>query len=319
MVTYQDIVDASLRIEPYVWNTSLSRNPVLSAKFGCNVLLKFENQQTSGSFKARGAYNKILSVPKDIRKHAFFVAASTGNHAAAFCTALTELGLRGEVYLPVNVAKSKLDFIKAMGVPFKLIGATSLETEIYCREVSEIHNYILVHPYNDPLIVAGQGTVAKEMLDLQPDLDAIIAPVGGGGLIAGISTYVKHVSPKVQIIGCQPANSPEMIESIKIGSIVTDDISLPTLSDGTAGGLERGSITFDICRNCVDTWAGITEDEIALEITELIDSDQIVIEGAAALPLAYLRKNRTKFEGNDVGIVITGKRISREKLSQLLC
>ncbi|MCB0689406.1 MAG: pyridoxal-phosphate dependent enzyme [Saprospiraceae bacterium] len=313
----KEIEAAAARIASYLYMTPLVYNSILSNQLKSQVYLKLENQQVSGSFKARGAYNKILSYPESERKDRFFVAASTGNHAAAFCSALTNLKLKGKVFLPENVSTSKLEYIKATGVPFELFGKNSLHTEIYCRKVAEENNFVLVHPYNDPEIVAGQGTVAREMLKQQPELDIIIAPVGGGGLISGMGIYLKNKHPSIKLIGCQPVNSPEMVRSIESQHIIEEDISLPTLSDGTAGGMEKGSITFPLCQKYVDDWALLEEGEIAEEIYNMIKTDQLMIEGAAALPLAFLRQNTKKMQGKKIGLVITGKRISLEKLKSL--
>lgn len=318
MIHTAQIEEAALRIEPYLYQTPLEYHPQLSAELDCRVFLKFENQQLSGSFKARGAFNRILSLQPSVRSHQFFVAASTGNHAAAFCTVLKTLQLPGKVFLPENVAESKLDFIKAMDIPFELIGENSLQTEIYCRKVAEENDFFLVHPYNDPEIIAGQGTVVREMLKQQPGLDVVIVPVGGGGLISGIGIYLKENQPQIRLIGCQPAQSPEMVESLKKGYILEEDISRPTLSDGTAGGMEPGSMTFELCREYVDDWALIEENEIAYEIVNMLRTHQMLIEGAAALPLAYLRRNFSEFRKKNVGIVISGKRLSISKLRELL-
>ena len=223
------IYQAAHYIAPYLYKTPLVFDPVISSQLKCKVFLKLENQQVSGSFKARGAFNKILAISRHQENPGFFVAASTGNHAAAFCTALRRLNLKGKVFLPENVSPSKLEFIKALEVPFELDGRTSLQTEIYCRQIAEENGYHLVHPYNDVEIIAGQGTVAIEMLDQQPHLDAVIAPVGGGGLISGLGILLKSEKPEIKLIGCQPANSPEMVESIRQGKIIEEDISLPTL------------------------------------------------------------------------------------------
>lgn len=318
MIDSTHIREAALRIKPYLHQTPFEFSPLHSAQLNCNVFLKLENQQLSGSFKARGAFNRILSLPTDLRNQKFYVAASTGNHAAAFCTALRKLQLSGKVFLPESVSESKLDFIRAMDVPFELMGKNSLETEIYCREVAEEYGYFLVHPYNDLEIIAGQGTVASEMIGQQPNLDIIISPVGGGGLISGLGIYIKEVRPDIHLIGCQPTRSAEMIESINKGSIIEEDISQPTLSDGTAGGIEPGSLTFNLCQKYVDEWAVIEEEAIAFEIVDMLRTHQLLIEGAAALPLAYLRKNASLFRNKNVGIVITGKRISFLKLKELL-
>ncbi|MBK8502973.1 MAG: pyridoxal-phosphate dependent enzyme [Saprospiraceae bacterium] len=318
LIDSSEIYKAAHFIAPYLHKTPLILDPVISGQVKTNVFLKLENQQISGSFKARGAFNKMLAFSRHQANPGFYVAASTGNHAAAFCLALRRLNLKGKVFLPENASTSKLEFIKALEVPYELVGRTSLQTEIHCRKIAEENGYHLVHPYNDVEIIAGQGTVAIEMLDQQPELDVVVAPVGGGGLISGLGILLKSERPKIKLVGCQPAHSPEMVESISRGKIIEEDISLPTLSDGTAGGMEPGSITFEICRELVDEWALISESEIAFEIVNMLRTNQILIEGAAALPLAYLRKNQAQYQNRNVGLVITGKRISMMKLKELM-
>jgi len=318
LTDFNDIILAAERISPYLYRTPFEYNSILSEQTKCTVFLKLENQQVSGSFKARGAYNKILSYSPETRGQHFFTAASTGNHAAAFCSALRTLNLKGKVFLPKNVSPSKLEYIKSMGVPFTLIGKNSLHTEIYCRQVSNKEGYTMVHPYNDEFIISGQGTVALEMLEQQPDMDVLIAPVGGGGLISGMGKWIKNKNPQIHLVGCQPFNSPEMVRSIESGHIIEDDISQPTLSDGTAGGMEPGSITFSLCQKYVDEWALLEEGEITHEIINMLQINQLLIEGAAALPLAYLRKHVHRYENKKVGLVITGKRISIQKVKELL-
>jgi threonine dehydratase len=318
LIDAAEIYKAADRIVPYLYKTPLVFDPVISGQLKINVFLKLENQQISGSFKARGAFNKMLVLSKHQKNPGFFVAASTGNHAAAFCLALRRLDLKGKVFLPENVSTSKLEFIKALEVPFELVGHTSLQTEIYCRKIAEENDYHLVHPYNDAEIIAGQGTVAIEMLDQQPNLEVVVAPVGGGGLISGLGISLKSERCQIKLVGCQPVNSPEMVESISRGKIIEEDISLTTLSDGTAGGMEPGSITFEICRELVDEWALIHESDIAFEIINMLRTHQILIEGAAALPIAYLRKNSSRYIHQNVGLVISGKRISITKLKELM-
>ena len=318
LISFTDIQAAAGRIRAHLYQTPFELDPVLSEELGCKVYLKLELQQLSGSFKARGAFNKILSVPAEQRKETTFIAASTGNHAAAFCTALQMLSLRGQVFLPKHVSPSKLAFIRSMKVPFELYGDNSLQTELYARKVSGKPGCTLVHPYNDPLIIAGQGTVGLEMMDQQHDLDLVVLPVGGGGLISGVGLACKTQKPEVQIVGCQPAQSPEMIFSIRQGSIITEEISKPTLSDGTAGGMEPNSMTFAMCQHYVDDWHLIEEDAIAFEILSMLRNRQMLIEGAAALPLAYCRAYQHELKGKKVGLVITGKRIAFTKLQSIL-
>lgn len=318
MISYSDIEAAAERICDHLYQTPFEFDPVLSEEWGCSVYLKLELQQLSGSFKARGAFNRILSLPPEQRENTFFIAASTGNHAAAFCTALQKLSLKGKVFLPKHVSPSKLAFIRSMKVPFQLYGDNSLQTELYARKVSGKGGCTLVHPYNHPAIISGQGTVGLEMMAQNDDIDLVVLPVGGGGLISGVGLAYKTRKPKVQIVGCQPAQSPEMIFSIRQGSIITEEISKPTLSDGTAGGMEPNSMTFAMCQDYVDDWHLIDEEAIAHEIVSMLRNRQMLIEGAAALPLAYCRAHRHELAGKKVGLVITGKRIGFSKLQSII-
>ena len=318
-ISATQIDKANQRIQSYIYKTPLMAESKLSHELGVHVFLKLESQQISGSFKARGAFNKILSYPPSVRKEGYFVAASTGNHAAAFCTALRQLNLRGKVFLPISVSPSKLDFIKSFDIPFELKGDNSLHAEMHCREVAEANDFLLVHPYNDPEIIAGQGTIAIELIEQLAQMDAVVVPVGGGGLISGIATYLKQIKPSIKIVGCQPINSPEMVRSIEQGAIIREDITQPTLSDGTAGGMEQGAITFDIAAQKVDEWALISEEEMAAEIKYMMGSNQMIIEGAAALTLAYLRKHADIYQGQNVALIICGRRLSLQSLRKIIC
>ncbi len=319
MVNAIDIENAAQRIGHSIYQTEVLYERQLSTTSGAEVYLKLENRQISGSFKARGAFNKILSIPPLQRQESYFVAASTGNHAVAFATALKNLDLKGMVFLPQNVSTSKLEMIKSLQIPIELVGQNSLHAEIHARRLAEVNGYVLVHPYNDPDIIAGQGTIGLELIQHLPDLDVVIVPVGGGGLIAGIATYLKETSPKIQIIGCQPVNSPEMVRSIQRGEIISEDISQPTLSDGTAGGMEADAITFSIAQNYVDEWALITEEEMSNEIFYMVQNHQMIIEGSAALSLAFFRRELHRFRGKTVAMIICGKRLSLDKLRQIIC
>lgn len=309
----EEINRAAQVLAPYLVLTPLTLYKAMSEDCGLEVYTKMEFLQKSGSFKSRGAYNTILSVPEPQRKETFFVAASTGNHGIAFCTAIHELGLQGKVFLPTGVSASKLRLIEQFGLPFELVGASSLDTELYCRAQADEHGYTMVHPYNDPNIVAGQGTVAIEVLDQLPSLDAVVVPVGGGGLISGVASYFKACNPMVQVVGCQPEESPEMVMSIRSGKILSDDMSRPTLSDGTAGGLEPNAITFEICQDLVDEWCLVSEQEIAFEIAQYNVHYGIFIEGAAALSLACIRKLAHGWSGKKVVALLTGSRLNKER------
>jgi threonine dehydratase len=288
----------------------------LSEAAGAEVLLKLENRQLSGSFKLRGVANKLLALSAEERSRRL-VAASTGNHGAAFAHAVGELGLDGLLFLPTTVAAPKLAAIESSGIPFQLVGDDCVETESHAARFAAEHGCVWVSPYNDPLIVAGQGTVAVELIDQVDGIDCVLVPVGGGGLIAGIGRHMKSVAPAVGIIGCQPAASAVMYESVKAGRIVTME-SQPTLSDATAGGIEPGAITFDLCRRYVDSYELLDEDEIAGAIRFVYEHEEMVIEGGAALPVAAALRRPAGLQGRRVVLVITGSKIDQDVLRRIL-
>lgn len=326
MATQEEILDywqqhieaAQERIAPYIRETPLEYAPYLSRLTGVEVWLKMENWQVSGSFKIRGVFNKLLSVPEATRKSALFVAVSTGNHASAFAYACNLLGLNGKIFLPTTVASAKLQYIQSFGIPYELYGRESLETELYAGEYARKHGAVLVHPYNDPDIVAGQGTIAPELLRAHSSLDAVFIPVGGGGLASGIATYLSAKAPEVARIGCQPENSPEMQVSIRKGSIITESITKPTLSDGTAGGIEPGSITFELCRDYLHDILLLSEKELRQALHWMLANHQQMIEGAAANSLAALFQQQGQWKGKQVALVLSGKRLSMDKLKKVV-
>jgi threonine dehydratase len=280
------------------------------------VWLKLENTQLSGSFKLRGVMNRLLTLAPD-EKGKRLVAASTGNHGAAFAHGVTRLGLEGLLFLPRNTVAKKLEAIKASGIPYELVGDDCVETENHAHAHAEANGLVWVSPYNDPAIVAGQGTIGLELREQVADLDAVLIPVGGGGLAGGIAAFTKAVAPSTRIIGCEPTASAVMHESVKAGRIVEME-SLPTLSDATAGGIEEGSITFDLCRKYVDSYDLLDEDEIAAAIRFLHDEEELTVEGGAALPVAVMLRRPEALRGRTVALVITGSKIDEAVLDAIL-
>ena len=307
------------RISGQVRYTPLEYSLPLSQQTGVDTYLKLENHQLTGSFKLRGAMNKILEETEAGRTGKTFVAASTGNHAAAFAYCLSTFGLDGIVYMPASVTKTKLDFIKSYGVPYQLFEGDPLNTEVHARSEAEAKGYVFVSPYNDEAVVAGQGTIGYELQEQLPDMDAVIVPVGGGGMISGIAAYLKSLRPEIRIIGCQPEQSPEMYESIRQGRIITESITRPTLSDATAGGIEPGAITFDLVKAHVDEIVLISEEEIGEGIRWMLQHHQMVIEGSAAMSLATLRRMKASLKGRKVALIICSKRLSYDKLQKIIC
>jgi threonine dehydratase len=310
------VLEAYARIEPHIRLTECRRSAVLSEVAGADVWLKLENTQLSGSFKLRGVMNRLLTLAPD-EKGKRLVAASTGNHGAAFAHGVTRLGLEGLLFLPRNTVAKKLEAIKASGIPYELVGDDCVETENHAHAHAEANGLVWVSPYNDPAIVAGQGTIGAELREQVADLDAVLIPVGGGGLAGGIAAFTKAVAPSTRIIGCEPTASAVMHESVKAGRIVEME-SLPTLSDATAGGIEEGSITFDLCRKYVDSYDLLDEDEIAAAIRFLHDEEELTVEGGAALPVAVMLRRPEALRGRTVALVITGSKIDEAVLDAIL-
>lgn len=304
------------RIRPYVIETPLEYSPALSRETGAEVWLKLEHIQRTGSFKLRGAANKLLQLSRNDWDRGV-VTASTGNHGAAVAYMAQQLKRQATVYLPENVAPAKVDFLKAYQPQLVFWGSDSVETERHAREEAEGRGQLFVSPYNDEDIVAGQGTLGVEIVSQLPEVESILVPVGGGGLISGVAAYAKGVQPRIQVTGCQPVNSPVMKASIEAGHIV-DIPSLPTLSDGTAGGIEADSITFDLCRQWVDEFLVVNEEEIREALVLLLKKHYLMVEGAAGLSVATLRKYADQYSGKQVVLVLCGRKLGWSHLKDLV-
>lgn len=310
------VLEARTRIASHIRLTECRHSRALSEAAGAEVFLKFENTQLSGSFKLRGVMNKVLSLSTEQRCQRL-IAASTGNHGAAFAHAVGELDLDGLLFLPTNATATKLDAIKASGIPFELVGDDCVITETHAHNHAEANHHVWVSPYNDPVVVAGQGTIGPELMEQAAGMNAVLIPVGGGGLAGGIAAYLNAVDPSIEIVGCEPEASPVMAESVKAGRIV-DIPSLPTLSDATAGGIEEGSITFDLCRRHVDRWERVKENEIAAAVRFIHEHEDMTVEGGAALGVAFMLRRPEFLQGKTVAVVITGSKIDRAVLEAIL-
>lgn len=314
---FAEIIDAYDRIQNEILQTPLLYSNWLSNYCNGEVFLKLESEQVTGSFKARGSLNKLKWMQEQ-QLEVLPVTASTGNHGLGFARACDLLGIEGKVYLPHTAVASKVEAIKSYDVEIEFYGDNPYDTEIHARETAEKNEWLYVSPYNDTQVIAGQGTIGIEVLDEVSNPDNVLATVGGGGLISGIGTYVARESPDTRIIGCQPENSPEMSVSVRAGEYREVE-SKPTLSDGSAGGFERDSITFDICKRLVDEFILISEDEIADAIRSTIKHHSKLIEGAAGVATASLLKKPEQFAGQSTVIVVCGANISIEKIQSVIC
>jgi threonine dehydratase len=311
-----EVLAAEGRIRSRVRETPLEHSPYLSGLSDAEVYLKLESHQLTGSFKLRGAMNKLLSLSPEERDRGV-VTASSGNHAGAVAFALSEIGGSGIVYLPSTVSRAKVEALEPYGCELRFVGSDSVEGELEALRVSREEGIPYVSPYSDPKVIGGQGTVAVEIERQLERFDAVFVPVGGGGLISGIAGYLKARSPSVRIVGCQPEASRVMYESLAAGRIL-DIPSEPTLADGTAGGIDPDAITFPICQRDVDEMVLASEEEIAQAMRLAIERHSMLIEGAAALPIASFLRNRSSYAGKTVVLVVSGKKVSLDTLKKIL-
>lgn len=312
----REIQEAEERIRPYIKETSLEYSPVLSRMGNCKVYLKLENQQVTGSFKIRGAMNSLIFLSTTKNKDEF-ITASSGNHGAAFAHGTDILGLKGTIFLPKNASHTKIRTLKEQNVGIEFYGYDCVETETFAREYAQKNMIDFISPYNDLKIIAGQGTIGIELEKQLRKPDFVLVPIGGGGLISGVASYLKNKFGEVEIIGCQPINSPVMYESIKAGRII-DYESKPTLSDGTAGGIEPDSITFDFCMKYVDEYIMVSEEEIKNALRLLFKEHKLIVEGAAVLSVASFIQKIKKFQGREVVLIISGSKINTEEFEKII-
>lgn len=307
---------AEKRIRRYVVETPVERSPALSELTGAQIYVKLENLQHTGSFKVRGALNKLLSLGEEERV-AGVVAASTGNHGAAVAYGLAALAIPGIIFVPETASEAKVANIRRLGADLRFHGIDGGDTEIFARAYAGTHGMTYISPYNDWDVVAGQGTIGIEIARQVPSVNAIVASLGGGGMIGGVAGYIKALRPNVRIVAASPRNSKAMIESVKAGRIVETE-HLPTLSDGTAGGVEPGAITLELCRTLVDEYIDVTEAEIKHAMRLFIETHHMLIEGAAGVAVAALLQAKERFAAKTVAVIICGANIGASRLKEAL-
>jgi threonine dehydratase len=315
------VLEADRRIRPQVVETPLRHSPHLSRRSGAEVYCKLENLQITGSFKARGAANKLAMLSAEERSRGV-VTASSGNHGAAVAAMLAKMGGRCLVFAPATTPGVKIDAIRNYGSDLHLEGDDSGICEVLAREHAAKHGLAYVSPYNDAGVIAGQGTIAAEISRQAPEMEMIVASVGGGGLISGIAGFIKQQRPGTRIVGASPVNDHSMRLSAGEGRAVAHEDARPTLSDGTAGSVEPGAITVNLCKELVDDWPLASEDEIAAAMRAYMTNDYQLIEGAAGVAIAgflNLAADRPELvKGRKVVIVICGARIDLAKLAKVI-
>jgi threonine dehydratase len=315
-ISLEDIQNARKAIVPFVKGTPLCRSLFLSNLCHCDVFLKLENLQTTGSFKVRGAFNKLLHLTQK-EESLGIITASAGNHGQAVAYAAQKLGLPTKIVVPETTPCVKVDGIRKWGADLVLYGDGYDEAEQKAKGLAKKDKCAYISPYDDELIVAGHGTAGLEIIEAHPTVDVVIVPVGGGGLISGISIAVKSLKPSVKLVGVQSEASPVMYESLKAGKII-DVPRAKTIAEGLSGGIEKGSITFEIAKKCIDTMILVKEATIRHAVYLLWAYEKQVVEGSGAAAIAPLIEDKSLFSDKTVVCVITGGNIDDDLFKAIL-
>lgn len=305
--------EAAGRIAPHIRHTPVEYSHSLSEVSSAEVYLKLENVQATGSFKLRGATNALMALGAGTRG---VVAASSGNHGMAVAHAARVTGLYAVIFVPEGASPSKIQAVEALGAEIRRVEGDPVLAETTAREHAEQNGLPYISPYNDPRVVAGQGTIGVELASDLDRIDVFFASLGGGGMIGGAGGYLKGARG-TRVVACSPVNSAVMHESLLAGQIL-DLPSLPTLSDGTAGGVEADSITFDLCREIVDDSLTVSEDEIRVAMRLIIGRHHTLIEGSAAVAVAGFLQSAERWAGQTVAIVLCGANIGIGTLKKVL-
>ncbi len=318
MVTLQDIQKAQKAIAPYAKHTPLCRSEFLSQLCRANIYLKLDNLQPTHSFKVRGVMNKLLSLTVE-EKTKGVVTASAGNHGQAVAFGAKELDFSAKVVVPTNTPKVKIEGIKRFGADLLLFGDNYPEAEVEAKRIAAEQSRLYISPYNDEKIVAGHGTAGLEILQDQPEIDIVVVPVGGGGLISGISIAIKSLKTNSEVIGVQSQAVPIMYESLKAGRIIPPHRHEPTtVAEGLSGGIEKDSITFNIVQEYVDNVILVKEATIRKAVYLLCKNEGQVVEGSGVAGVAMLLENSNDFTGHSVALEVTGGNIDQSLLRTII-
>ena len=312
-----DVAGAAERLKKVVVRTPLVLNQNLSRRYQCNVYLKREDLQVVRSYKIRGAYNMMSSLPEEILKKGV-VCASAGNHAQGFAYSCRKLNVKGVVFMPITTPKQKVDQTRMFGENFvevRLIGDNFDDCAVAAKKYTSENQMVFIPPFEDLRIIEGQATVALEILEDLSDIDMLFVPVGGGGLASGTGTYFKTYSPKTKIIGLEPEGAPSMAEAFKTGQPVTLE-KIDRFVDGAA--VKRtGDLTFSICREMLDALDLVPEGRICTTILKLYNEDAIVVEPAGALSIAGLEKRAEEIKGKNVVCIVSGSNNDIDRMPEI--
>lgn len=315
VLKFSDIVSARSTLRGVAKNTTLLHSKSFSTMSDANIYLKLENMQTTGAFKVRGAYNKLANLSIEEREKGV-VAASAGNHAQGVAFSATKLGMQSTIFMPIFTPPLKVLATKGYGANVVLMGDSFDDAFIGSQEYTKEHNATYIHPFNDPLIIAGQGTIGLEVYEQMPDVDAVIVPIGGGGLIAGIAMAIKEMNPKVKVIGVNAAGAASMVGSLKANEIITLP-SVSTIADGIAVKTP-GNLTFELVQKYVDDVVTVTDTEIAHTAYLMLQRAKILAEPAGVTSVAAALFKKANLKGMNVVPIVSGGNINMQILEQIV-
>lgn len=294
----------------------ISKTPIVHAtKIHENLWIKAENLQGTGAFKLRGAYNKLSNLTPEEREKGV-IAASAGNHAQGVAYSCMKMGIKGTIVMPKTAPLSKIEATRSYGVSVELQGDTFNDAYEYAKNLQEITGAVFIEPFDDPYVIAGQGTIGLEILEKMNDVDTVIVPIGGGGLISGIAAAIKSLRPNCRVIGVQSEHAPSMKESLEQNKMIKLE-NVSTIADGIAVKTP-GNLTFELCKQYVDEVVTVSEEEIAAAILTLLEKMKMVAEGAGATSVAAAMFNKIDLENHKCVAVLSGGNIDVNLLSKII-
>jgi threonine dehydratase len=312
----EHIYAARQRIQPLVRKTPIEESPWLTDWLHKKTFLKLENRQITGSFKIRGATNKLLNLSDD-EKSRGVITVSSGNHGRAVSYVASQLGINAVICLSETVPPNKVQAIQQLGAETVVAGKTYDESAEHAALLQEQRGLIMVHPFDDPFVIAGQGTIGVELIEDSPHISTVIVPLSGGGLLGGIALALKSLKPDIHIVGVSMESGPAMVESLKAGQVV-DVIEEPTLADALAGGIGLDNCyTFRLIQELVDETVLVSEEEIAAAMTFALERHHLVVEGGGAVGIAALLYTKIGQLGENVAVVLSGANVNLPVLLQV--
>lgn len=316
MISLDKVYHANYVLKDVVRRTDIIYSSTLSEIGGCEVYLKTENLQVTGSFKVRGAYYKISQLSEEEKSHGV-IACSAGNHAQGVALASKKFGIKSVICMPDGAPISKVEATKSYGAEVVLVPGVYDDAHNYSEKLRDEKGYTFIHPFDDEDVIAGQATIGLEVIEQLKDVDAIVVPVGGGGLISGVAFAIKSLNPAIKVYGVQAAGAPSMIKSLADGKVEMLD-SVSTIADGIAVK-EPGVHTFELCRKYVDGVVSVTDDQVSAAILALIERQKMIAEGAGAVSLAAVMFGKIPdVKGKKVVCLISGGNIDVTILSRVI-